>query len=86
MPLNFTTLDYVFDRCLTNASLEFQATGIEILNAIKKFARKQEDGYIPFNAFVNVILQQYKVTPYPEFKGFDIDLLDEDYGETIKVV
>ncbi len=68
MPLNYNTLDYVFDKCLADASLEFQAIGIEILNAIKKFAKKQENGFIPFNAFVNVIMQQYKATPYPELQ------------------
>ena len=68
MPLNYDTLDYVFDRCLADASLEFQAIGIEILNAIKKFAKKQEGGFIPFNAFLNVIMQQYKATPYPELQ------------------
>ncbi|MBR2068206.1 MAG: hypothetical protein IJ877_00455 [Candidatus Gastranaerophilales bacterium] len=68
MPLNFSTLDLVFDRCLSDASLEFQAIGQEIINAVKKYAKTQELGFIPFNAFVNVILQQYKATPYPELQ------------------
>ncbi|MBR6298182.1 MAG: hypothetical protein IKR34_02940 [Candidatus Gastranaerophilales bacterium] len=68
IPLNFSTIDYVFDRCLNNASLEFQATVGPILNEIKNFARKQTSGFIPFNAFLRVILEQYKATPYPELK------------------
>lgn len=70
LPLNYATLDHVFDKCLSDASLEFQAIGIEILNAIKKYAKKQELGFIPFAAFVNVITKQYKVTPYAELQLF----------------
>ena len=68
IPLNFSTIDYVFDRCLNNASLEFQATVGPILNEIKNFSRKQVSNFIPFNAFLRVILEQYKATPYPELK------------------
>jgi len=68
MPLNFDTIDFVFDRCLNNASLEFQAAGFEIQNAIKVFAKKQTEGFIPFGAFLRVILEQYKATPYPELQ------------------
>ena len=68
LPLNYTTINYVFQRCLADASLEFQAIGGEILNEIKKFARKQEGEFIPFNAFTRVLLEQYKVTPYVELK------------------
>ncbi len=68
MPLNYSTMDSVFDRCLKDASLEFQAIGMEILNAIKQFAKKQESAFIPFNSFANVIIEQYKATPYPELK------------------
>lgn len=68
MPLNYTTIDFIFEKCLADASLEFQAIGGEIINEIKKFARKQEAGFIPFNAFTRVLLEQYKATPYPELK------------------
>ena len=68
MPLNYETIDYVFDRCLADASLEFQTIGLEIMNAIKKFAKKQEAGFFPFNAFLNVITNQYKATPYSELQ------------------
>ena len=68
MPLNYTTIDFVFKKCLSDSSLEFQATGEQILNEIKKFAKKQETGCISFNAFTRVLLKQYKATPYPELK------------------
>ena len=68
MPLNFSTIDYIFDKCLEDATLEFQSIAGAIINEIKKFARKQENEFIPFNAFTRVILEQYKATPYPELK------------------
>lgn len=68
MPLNYTTIDYVFERCLYDASLEFQAIGGEIINEIKKFARRQENDFIPFNLLTRVLIQQHKATPYPELK------------------
>ena len=68
LPLNFNTIDLVFDRCLSDASLEFQAAGCEIQNAIKNYAKKQEDGFISFSAFLHVLIEQYKATPYPELQ------------------
>ena len=68
LPLNDITIDYVFDKCLSDASLEFQATCGAIINEIKKFAKKQPLGFIPFNAFARVLIQQYKATPYAELK------------------
>ena len=68
LPLNYTTIDWAFNRCLKDASLEFQAIGGEIINEIKKFARKQEGEFIPFNLLTRVLIQQHKATPYPELK------------------
>lgn len=86
MPLNYTTIDSVFDRCLKDASLEFQAIGGQIINEIKKFARKQEDGFIPFNLLTRVLIQQHKATPYPELKLLLVRLkkhqMDEVFART----
>ena len=68
IPLNYQTIDFVFEKCLKDASLEFQSIVGAILNEIKKFAKHQENEFIPFNAFVRVLLEQYKATPYPELK------------------
>ena len=74
IPLNYTTIDYVFEKCLEDASLEFQAIAGDILNEIKKFAKSQSLGFIPFNAFIKVLLEQYKATPYPELKVLMVKL------------
>ena len=88
MPLNYTTIDFIFDKCLSDASLEFQSVCGEIINEIKKFARKQESQFIPFNAFTRVLLEQYKATPYPELKLLLVRLkkyqMDEVFARTKK--
>ena len=86
LPLNYSTIDHVFNRCLFDASLEFQAIGGEIINEIKKFAKKQEDNFIPFNLLTRVLIQQYKATPYPELKLLLVRLkkyqMDEIFART----
>ncbi|MBQ7286454.1 MAG: hypothetical protein IJW73_01695 [Candidatus Gastranaerophilales bacterium] len=68
MPLNYTTIEHVFNKCLADSSLEFQAIGGEIISEIKRFAKKQEGQFIPFNMLTKVLLEQYNATPYPELK------------------
>ena len=68
LPLNYLTIDFIFDRCLSDATLEFQASCRAIINEIKKFARNQEHEFIPFNTFTRVLMEQYKATPFPELK------------------
>lgn len=68
LPLNYSTIDFIFDKCLADATLEFQASCRAIINEIKKFARKQEHEFIPFNTFTRVLMEQYKATPFPELK------------------
>lgn len=86
MPLNYTTIDFVFNRGLKDASLEFQAIGGQIINEIKKFAKKQEDNFIPFNLLTRVLIQQHKATPYPELKLLLVRLkkfqMDEIFART----
>ena len=86
IPLNYTTIDHIFNRCLYDASLEFQAIGGEIINEIKKFARKQEGNFIPFNLLTRVLIQQHKATPYPELKLLLVRLkkyqMDEIFART----
>lgn len=86
MPLNYTTIDNIFNKCLYDASLEFQAIGGEIINEIKRFAKKQENEFIPFNQLTRVLIQQYKATPYPELKLLLVRLkkyqMDEVFAKT----
>jgi len=74
IPLNYETIDFVFDKLLEDASLEFQSIAGEIINEIKKFAAAQENQFIPFSAFIKVLGEQYKATPYPELKLLGVKL------------
>ena len=68
LPLNYHTIDYIFSNCLNELNFKFKASGEQILNEIKAYAKSQENGYIPINLLVNVFEQQYKATPYDELK------------------
>lgn len=90
LPLNFSTIDFVFDKCLSDASLEFQQIAGSILLEIKRFAKRQALEFIPFNMFARVLLEQYKATPYPELKLLLVRLkkyqMDEIFAKTKKDV
>ncbi len=90
LPLNYSTIDFVFDKCLSDASLEFQQIAGSILLEIKKYAKRQAFEFIPFNIFARVLLEQYKATPYPELKLLLVRLkkaqLDEIFAKTKKEV
>lgn len=68
MPLNYSTIDFIFDKCLTDASLEFQVKCGDILNEIKEYAKTQEGNFIPFNTFIKVLKEQYEATPFVELE------------------
>ncbi len=88
LPLNYSTIDFVFDKCLSDASLEFQQIAGSIILEIKKFAKRQALEFIPFNVFARVLLEQYKATPYPELKLLLVRLkkcqMDEIFAKTKK--
>ena len=66
LPLNFYTINYIWEKGLATASLETQAICREIFNEIQTFAKNTPDGFIPFEKFLNVIEIQYKATPIIE--------------------
>ncbi len=82
IPLNYETIDFVFEKLLDDASLEFQSVAGSILNEIKKFARAQAGGFIPFTAFIRVLTQQHRATPYPELKVLILKLRKMQMDDT----
>ena len=66
LPLDFYSLDYIWEKGLSTASLETQAICREIFNEVKTFAKNTPDGFIPFDKFLNVVEIQYKATPIIE--------------------
>jgi len=66
LPLDYFSLDYIWEKGLASATLETQATCEEIFNELKSFVKMTKDKFIPFNRFMKVIGGQYKSTPVKE--------------------
>lgn len=66
LPLDFYTIEYIWEKGLATASLETQAICREIFNEVKTFAKNSPEGFIPFDKFLNVVEIQYKATPIVE--------------------
>lgn len=66
LPLDFHSLDYIWEKGLSTASLETQAICEEIFNEVKNYSRIAKDKFIPFNQFVKVVASQHKATPIRE--------------------
>ncbi len=66
LPLDFNSVNYVWEKGLATASLETQAICREIFNEIQTFAKSTPEGFIPYNKFLDVIEIQYKATPIVE--------------------
>ncbi len=70
LPLDFYSLEYIWQKATSRASLEAQAELEDMFVELQKFVSSTEDKYIPFPRFVKVIEQQYKATPAIELKLF----------------
>lgn len=66
LPLNFYTINYIWEKGLKTASLETQAICREIFNEVQTYAKSAPEGFIPFNKFLKVVEIQYKATPITE--------------------
>lgn len=66
LPLDFYTINYIWEKGLATASLETQAICREIFNEVQTYAKNIQDGFIPFSGFLNVVETQYKATPITE--------------------
>lgn len=66
LPLDFHSLDYIWEKGLSNATLETQAVCEEIFNEVKSYSKVAKDKFIPFNKFIKVIKKQHQATPIKE--------------------
>lgn len=66
MPLDFCSIEYIWEKGLATASLETQSICREIFNEVQSFAKNTPEGYIPFDKFLKVVNIQYKATPIVE--------------------
>ena len=63
LPLDFYSLDYIWEKALGHAPLDVQTELEDTFIELKEFINSTEDKYIPFPRFIKVIEQQYKATP-----------------------
>lgn len=63
LPLDFYSLDYIWEKSLGHATLDIQTELEDTLIELKEFANSTEDKFIPFPRFIKVLEQQYKATP-----------------------
>ena len=66
LPLNYFTLDSIWEKGIDGASLETQVVCGDIFNEIRHYSKTTRDRFIPFNQFLKVIAKQYKATPIRE--------------------
>lgn len=63
LPLDFYSLDYIWEKALGHATLDIQTELEDTFIELKDFVNSTEEKYIPFPRFIKVIEQQYKATP-----------------------
>ncbi len=66
LPLNYFTLDSIWEKGIDGASLETQVVCGDIFNEIRHYSKIVKDRFIPFNQFLKVVTKQYKATPIRE--------------------
>ena len=66
LPLDFYTINYIWEKGLATASLETQAICREIFNEVQTFAKNVPEGFIAFDKFLKVVEAQYNATPIIE--------------------
>ncbi|MBQ3101531.1 hypothetical protein IJC60_00850 [bacterium] len=66
LPLNYFTLDSIWEKGIEGASLETQVVCGDIFNEIRHYSKTVRDRFIPFSQFLKVVAKQYKATPIRE--------------------
>lgn len=59
LPLNYDTLNFIYEKGLDDAKAETKALIQEIFLEVQAYSKTVPDGFIPFETFKNVVDQQY---------------------------
>ena len=60
LPLNYQTINFIYEKGLDDASGETKATIQEVFLEVQNYVKTLEDGYLPFEDFKNVVDAQYE--------------------------
>ena len=66
LPLNYETINYIYDHELGNIDASSKAVIQEIFLEVQEYSKTVLDKFIPFDDFMAVVDQQYKVLDIPE--------------------
>lgn len=66
LPLNYNTLNYIFDHDLEDVDVKSKAVIQDIFYEVQEYSKTLPLGFIPFNTFLDVVDAQYKETQIPE--------------------
>lgn len=66
LPLNYTTLEYIFDNDLGDVDATSKAVIQDIFYEVQEYSKTLPLSFIPFNTFLEVVDAQYKETKIPE--------------------
>lgn len=60
LPLNYETINFIYERGLDDANAESKALIQEVFLEVQKYVKTLESKFIPFDAFKSVVDEQYK--------------------------
>lgn len=66
LPLNYNTINYIYENDLEDVDATSRAIIQDIFIEVQEYVKSLPEGYLPFDAFVNVIDQQYRETQIPQ--------------------
>ena len=66
LPLNYNSINFIYEHDLNDVDATGKAIIQDILLEVQEYANTVLDKFIPFDSFINVIDQQYKLLKLPE--------------------
>lgn len=66
LPLNYETINYIYDHDLGNVDPASKAIIQEIFLEVQEYSKTVLDKFIPFDTFMGVVEQQYRISGIPE--------------------
>ncbi len=66
LPLNYNTLNYIFDHDLEDVDAKSKAVIQDIFYEVQEYSKTLPHQFIPFNTFLEVVDSQYRETQIPE--------------------
>lgn len=66
LPLNYQTIDFIYENDLEDVDAVSKAVIQDIFLEVQEYTKTVENGFIPFETFINVVDSQYRETEIPQ--------------------